>query len=196
MEQSLFCRDGSPLTKPEDLIPFLADKKQWREGRSACEAAYSWFDAKGLPWTVAAIIETDPTFSHAVLLKAIFEKQTELDSLGRPSQTDVLALLRLPTGLAILGIEAKVDESFGPIPQSSRRAVTTAGRNEGFNHPYSMRCGTHARGGTTLARTSSTRTLAPIPRGRPNWIARGTGLRSPIWIGEKRLAEASDAAPG
>jgi hypothetical protein len=114
MDQSLFCRDGSPLTKPEDLIPFLADEKQWREGRSACETAYSWFDAKGIPQAVAAVIKTDPTFSHAILVKAVFEKQTELDSLGRPSQTDVLALLQLPTGPAILGVEAKVDESFGP----------------------------------------------------------------------------------
>jgi hypothetical protein len=48
-------------------------------------------------------------------VKVVFEKQTELDTFGRPSQTDVLALLRIKSGNAILGIEAKVDETFGPL---------------------------------------------------------------------------------
>ena len=68
-----------------------------------------------MPHAVRVVVETDPAFFHAVLFRAVFEKQTVLDALGRPSQTDVLALLRTPSGRAVLGIEAKVDETFGPL---------------------------------------------------------------------------------
>jgi hypothetical protein len=51
----------------------------------------------------------------AALIKATFEKQTAIDDLPRGhSQTDVLAIVRTSNGLAVLGIEAKVNEPFGP----------------------------------------------------------------------------------
>ena len=115
MDQLFFSGDGTPLTKPEDVILLLGEKKHWREGRSAYEAAYSWFDAHDVPPAVRAVIKTDPAFAQSVLVKAVFEKQTALDAFGRPSQTDVLALLQTNSGSAILGIEAKVDETFGPL---------------------------------------------------------------------------------
>jgi len=115
MARLIFGPDGSALEKPEDVIRFLAEATHWKIGRSAYEAAQSWFAAQDLPAAIRELIETDPVFSGAVLLKAIFEKQTPLDRLGRPSQTDVLALLQTRSGSAILGVEAKVDESFGPL---------------------------------------------------------------------------------
>jgi DNA helicase-2/ATP-dependent DNA helicase PcrA len=45
MRQIFFSGTGVPLAKPEDIIPLLGKKIHWREGRSAYEAAYSWFDA-------------------------------------------------------------------------------------------------------------------------------------------------------
>jgi hypothetical protein len=87
MNQYFFSADGSPLIKPEDVIPLLAKEKHWREGRSAYEVAYSWFDAQDVPCAIRSVIETDPASFHAVLLKAVFEKQTMLDAFGRPSQT-------------------------------------------------------------------------------------------------------------
>jgi hypothetical protein len=108
--------DGSPLAKPEDVIPFLGrGAKHWRAGYSAYEAAYSWLDARDVPPAVRAVLETDPTFAGAVLLRACFEKKTRLDGLGRDSQTDVLAVLETRSGRAVLGVEAKVSESFGPV---------------------------------------------------------------------------------
>ncbi len=110
-----YCRDTAPLSRPEDIIPFLGRASHWREGRSAYEAVHSWFDANGVPPAVRVVIESDSAFRGAVLTRAIFEKQTKLDEFGRPSQTDVLAYLDAPNGPAILGVEAKVDESFGQL---------------------------------------------------------------------------------
>src|ERR1700674_1408082 len=98
-----FCSGtGAPLSKPEDVIPLLGKEIHWREGRSAYEAAYSWFGSTGIPDTIRAVLDTDPTFANAILEKALFEKQTELDRYRRPSQTDVLAILRIKSGAAVL----------------------------------------------------------------------------------------------
>jgi len=116
MTQPLFGPDDRPLSKPEDVIEFLGKgKDHWRIGYSACETAHSWFQAAGLPDPIHSIIQSDPTLSSSKLRKAYFEKQTELDDLGRPSQTDVLAIVETDTGQAVLGIEGKVEESFGRL---------------------------------------------------------------------------------
>jgi Domain of unknown function (DUF6946) len=113
--QLFFGPNGSPLHKPTDVIEFLGKKEEhWKEERSAYQAAYSWFTANDLPPSIRDILKDERAFDGAVLQKAIFEKRTKLDSYGRESQTDVLAYLKTAKGLAVLGIEAKVDESFGP----------------------------------------------------------------------------------
>jgi hypothetical protein len=108
-------RDGTPLSKPEDVIKFLGKgDKHWRQGRSAYELAHCWFAAQAIPETVRAVLATDATLGYATLVKGIFETQTDLDDLGRgPSQTDLLALLETPGGNVVLGVEGKVDEPFG-----------------------------------------------------------------------------------
>jgi hypothetical protein len=114
--QLFFGPDGSLLYEPEDVIDFLGKgEAHWKEERSAYQAAYSWFIAKGLPPRIQDILKEEPAFDGAVLQKAVFEKKTKLDSYGRESQTDVLAYLKTDKGIAVLCIEAKVDESFGPL---------------------------------------------------------------------------------
>jgi hypothetical protein len=39
--QYFFSGTGVPLSKPEDVIPYLGKKTHWKEGRSAFEAAHS-----------------------------------------------------------------------------------------------------------------------------------------------------------
>ena len=109
-----FVGNRRPIIAAKDIIPFLGKASHWVEGRSAYEAASSWFDANDVPPAVRGVIETDAAFRGAILVEATFEKQTALDDFGRSSQTDVLARLQTPSGVAILGVEAKVDESFGP----------------------------------------------------------------------------------
>ena len=117
MVQLFFDRNNSALSGPEDVKWLLAEpEKQWVPRYSAYETAYSWFDANGLPDTIHEILRTDPVFIDAELERAYFEWQTQLDDSGRgPSQTDVLALLKIKSGSAVIGVEGKVNEPFGQI---------------------------------------------------------------------------------
>ncbi len=117
MASIFFGGDGKPLSKPEDVIRYLGKREaHWKAKYSAYETAHSWFAANDLPPAIRAILDTDLTFADAKLRKAFFEKQTVLDDLGRgPSQTDVLAILDTKSGLAVVGVEGKVDEPFGPV---------------------------------------------------------------------------------
>jgi hypothetical protein len=117
MSRLFFDGHEKELSGPGDVKCLLAEPgKQWVAGYSAYETAWSWFDAQGLPGSIQSILQTDAILANARLKKAYFEKQTELeDSRRRPSQTDVLAIVEIGSGLAVLGVEGKVRESFGPL---------------------------------------------------------------------------------
>lgn len=103
------------IEKPEEIIPRLGKQElHWKKGRSAYELASSWMVAGSFPAVVRAVLDQAEEWRGAVLLEAIFERETELGTRGRPSQTDLLCVSALPGGNAILGIEGKVDEPFGP----------------------------------------------------------------------------------
>src|SRR5690349_5294781 len=107
-----------PMRAPEDVIPHLGKGAlHWKEGRSAKLLADAWFSAGGLPASVRAVIEQAPEYKDVVMLEGWLERATELPwGRGNPTQTDLLALLRRADGTqAVLGIEAKVDETLGPI---------------------------------------------------------------------------------
>jgi hypothetical protein len=71
--------------------------------------------AEGIPKTVRAVLDQAPLWRGADLLEAMFERKTELPGRGRPSQTDLLAIVALANENAILAVEAKVDEPFGSL---------------------------------------------------------------------------------
>ena len=107
---------ADPITKPEDVIPRLAKQKMhWKKGYSAYELAHSWVRAKGIPCPVAAVLHQVADFRRMELVEGFFEKDTDLRSREQPSQTDLLALIGDGDGFAVLGIEGKVDEPFGPL---------------------------------------------------------------------------------
>jgi hypothetical protein len=117
MAQIFFGPDGSALSEPEDVRPFLGKPGlHWKERFSAFETAHSWFAVQDLPPAIRAILQSDPAYANAQLLKACFEVQTQLDDTGRgPSQTDVLAFVQAQIGMVVLGIEGKVNEPFGQL---------------------------------------------------------------------------------
>jgi hypothetical protein len=117
MPQLFFGRDGTALMKPEDVRPFLGKPQlHWKKGFSAFEVAHSWFDAEDLPPAIRALLQTEAAYRDVQLQKAYFEVQTQLDDTGRgPSQTDVLAFLQARSGMIVLGVEGKMNESFGQI---------------------------------------------------------------------------------
>ena len=106
-----------PLLKPEDVIPHLGKGElHWRDGYSAKSVCLSWFNANDIPSSVRSVLNQAAEYRGAELLDAWLERCTHLPwGRGNPSQTDLLALLRLGDGIAVVGIEAKVKESFGPI---------------------------------------------------------------------------------
>ena len=76
----------------------------------------------GLPTSVQRVLDGTETFSGAELVDGFFERETDLqDGLPRASQTDLLAIIRTRSGLAILAVEAKVEEPFGPLIGDQRQ---------------------------------------------------------------------------
>jgi hypothetical protein len=104
---------AQPLVAPEQARPYLADAKvQWKKGRSAYELANSWIGSGDIPPTVRVVLEKDEMFAGCELVEGLFERQVGLRTPGRPSQTDLLLLLRLPVGHAVVAVEGKAGESF------------------------------------------------------------------------------------
>ena len=109
-------RIAVPLQKPQDVIPHLGKPSHWKQGRSAKSLADSWFFAGDIPAAIRSLLVQSEYLAGAELLEAWLERETDLqDGRATPSQTDLIALLGIGDKLAVLGIEAKVDESFGPI---------------------------------------------------------------------------------
>lgn len=105
-----------PLLKPEDVIPHLGKGElHWRDGFSAKSACLSWANARDIPAPVRAVLDQAADYRGAELLDAWLERCTPLPwGKGNPSQTDLLALIGIGDEIAVLGIEAKVREPFGP----------------------------------------------------------------------------------
>ncbi|WP_300974506.1 hypothetical protein [Sphingomonas sp. LHG3406-1] len=104
------------MRQPEDVIPHLGKPTHWKEGRSAKSLADAWFAANDVPADVRAVLDKADEYRGATLIDAFLERCTDLqDGRGTPSQTDLLAILATDSGLSVMGVEAKVIESFGPI---------------------------------------------------------------------------------
>jgi hypothetical protein len=105
-----------PIKRPEDVRAYLADPDlHWREGYSAFELATSWIGAGGIPPRVASVLATTDAYRDAEVVEGLFERQVDLRTPGRASQTDLLAFLRVADGYAVAAVEGKVAESFGPL---------------------------------------------------------------------------------
>lgn len=104
------------IKEPQEIIPRLGKgERHWKQGRSAYELSAKWMQAGGIPLAVKAVLEKIPEWRPVQLLDGIFERETDLPGRGRPSQTDLLAIVQLEAGNAILAVEGKVDEPFGPL---------------------------------------------------------------------------------
>lgn len=104
----------------------------WKSGRSAMSAAACWEDNEPrLPPEISSVLEAtgEQALASLELLMAVPEWEVELPGGDRPSQTDILAITRNEHGLVILGVEAKVDEPFGPT-LAEKRTDASAGQTE------------------------------------------------------------------
>jgi hypothetical protein len=116
VDVSSIMRISLPLLAAEDVIPHLGKPYHWKQGRSAKSVADCWFQANDIPLAIRALLDQSPTFANAELLDAWLERKTNLgDGRTSHSQTDLFAMLAISDELVALGIEAKVDESFGQL---------------------------------------------------------------------------------
>lgn len=121
------------LRHPAAVRPFLGDpQRHWRPRYSAYELAHSWIGSGGVPATIRDVLDTADPYRGCELVEGWFERETDLGTPGRPSQTDVLALVRLANGdHAIVGVEGKAREPFGPLVGEWN---TTPGKDARLEH--------------------------------------------------------------
>lgn len=104
------------LRSPADVIPHLGKPTHWKQGRSAKALADCWFAANELPGRVQDVLSQALEYRDSHLLEGWLERSTDLgDGRGSHSQTDLMALIDTGEELAILAVEAKVTEPFGPL---------------------------------------------------------------------------------
>lgn len=107
---------GKPLGTPHDARAYLADPiKHWRPDHSALELATIWIGTGDLPFSVRKVLETCDAYAACSLVEGFFEREVELGTRGRPSQTDLLALVQLPDGYGVIAVEGKAREPFGEL---------------------------------------------------------------------------------
>ena len=104
-----------PLRRAEDVIPHLAKGAQhWKKGYSAQKLAVAWAQSStDFPVRVRGALRTAPEYADAELIDGFFEREVELGSAGRNSQTDLMVVAGLGSELGMIAVEGKVDESFG-----------------------------------------------------------------------------------
>jgi hypothetical protein len=122
---------GWPLENPEQARLLLRDPDlHWKRGRSAFETATAWINARGVPAKVASVLEQAPEWQGAEVAAGFFEHPTALDTQIAPSQTDILVVCGLTSGLGVLAVEGKAGESFGPLVEDWR---TSPGRESRYD---------------------------------------------------------------
>jgi len=127
-----------PTRSGNDWQRFLAKPTHWSPGRSAMSAAASWESANpSLPPEIgAALSATDnPTLADLTLLLAVPEWEVALPGGSTTSCTDILAVTTNDHGVAVIAVEAKVSESFGPtLGEKRHNASPGVKKRLGFLH--------------------------------------------------------------
>jgi hypothetical protein len=106
-----------PLLKPEDVIPHLAKQDlHWKAGYSAQELAIAWASSQNeFPEVIRKVLATAPEYAGAEMIDGFFEREVELGSPGRNSQTDLMVVVGLRDEIGIIAVEGKVEESFADL---------------------------------------------------------------------------------
>lgn len=126
MTFSIYSVGGRLITTLDEwslLAPPAGRARQWKAGRSAQELARRWVSG-ALPGEVQHLLRSQAVFRGFVPLVAHAEHKTPIDSYrGNTRNHDLLVIGRTPNGPAVLDIEGKVDEPFGPtVAEQSRTA--------------------------------------------------------------------------
>ena len=101
-----------------EYAPPKDKERHWKDDRSAKELAKAWFrtgEAR-VPEELQALFKSHPLTKDLVIEAAIPEKQIKLDNFrGEPRNSDLILVGNAGDRKVVVGIEAKADESLGPI---------------------------------------------------------------------------------
>lgn len=115
-----------PTRAPEDWKLLLAKPElHWRPGRSAMACALAWELAEDrLPPRISEVLNAsgESALAELDLLAAVPEWQVALPGGTTTSNTDVMAFCSNAGGLCVIAVEAKVEESFGPLLGEKRHS--------------------------------------------------------------------------
>lgn len=108
------------LTSLEDWERLAGPKSavQWQDYRSAKECARAWLernDSTRIPEELERVLTSHPDFGAIREWEAEPESLVAFDEYGGPANIDVLVSGRDDKGTFIMAVEAKADESFGPL---------------------------------------------------------------------------------
>ncbi len=113
-EELFFGCDGRPLLSMADWQA-QHPARHWRAGYSAMELARTWTSAEGFPRSFERALRRPP-FQGLVFERGVVEHKTDVPGKGKASCTDLMVLARALDGSGVvLGVEGKVDESFGEL---------------------------------------------------------------------------------
>lgn len=110
-------KNGSEICSLDDWKRLAPPKKpeQWKDNRSAKEAARAWLEAGGahLPSEVAEALAAHPAFGQVSSWDAEPEAKLRFDKYaGEPRNTDLIVYAQDSHGPYAVAVEAKADEPF------------------------------------------------------------------------------------
>lgn len=114
-------RKGETVLDSLEVWERLAGPKsaaQWKEYRSAKECAHAWLAGEEplqIPEELVRVLRTHSDFGTVIEWEAEPECLVPFDDYGGPANIDMLLSGRDEHGGLVMAIEAKADESFGPL---------------------------------------------------------------------------------
>ena len=119
----IISKDGSRIQKVDDWFRYARPKGgtgQWVDGRSAKETARAWLgDAPSIPSEVQHLLATSPDLAELQFERAVPEALLPFDKHSGPRNADLAIWARGPRGPVAITVEAKADETFGPVVEEA-----------------------------------------------------------------------------
>src|SRR4051812_12295071 len=143
-------RQGHEIQTPDDwhrLAPPAAEH-HWRDGYSAKTLAHLWLEGDAT-LAIRSLLASHDDLREFEIEKAVAEAKTGFDRFPGPRNHDVLLTGTARGGRTVVGIEAKVNETFGQtVAKYASAAYAKRASGEGTNAPERLAFLTQALAGT------------------------------------------------
>jgi hypothetical protein len=147
--------DSLPLW---ELLAGPKSSVQWQDHRSAKESAKAWLGTSAgaaIPSEIVRVLSTHPDFSQISAWEAEPECLVAIDEFTGPANIDVLVSATDRRGTFAMAVEAKAEESFGPL------------LGDAFTAALERRLTSPTSKGLARLEQLATSILSPAARGKP-----------------------------